>query len=404
MLPRSLGTNSPVALIVIYALLIWPSIEGGKTCFLTRECKKRAVNVNPVNDCCQSSQNAGGNLYYRSTNASIPFFLQFFLQCLPCGPRTVNTTASTSKVDRPVNVQLKFSCSGCSRRQYKPVCGNDGRNYTSECELRKKACRHGRTDIEVAYEGTCQYGCDKVVCRNNGTCMVDQYKRAYCVHNCDSLCSKRAKKDGPLCGADGIQYESSCHLRKETCKQGKTIGMAYRGKCIVNATCDNINCGNKLCVEDSSGRPRCVTCSCNMTDPRKAERGCSENLQPMTLCGTDGKTYKDYSSLRKEMCKIKTFIDVDHLGACKGDKVVQGERPKDEPPDESSTSGESMTTDDISQYYISLKHFVNILKKKYGLDIAAPKYKKMDRRDKIVLMSALIKALKKNWRKVKPYP
>ena len=91
------------------------------------------------------------------------------------------------------------------------------------------------------------------------------------------------------------------------------------------------------------------------------------------------------------------------FGHLPGDKVVQGERPGDEPPDESSTSGEPMTTDDISQYYISLKHFVNILKKKYGLDIAAPKYKKMDRRDKIVLMSTLIKALKKNWRKVKPY-
>jgi len=30
MLPRSLGTNSPVTLIVIYAILIWPSIEGRK--------------------------------------------------------------------------------------------------------------------------------------------------------------------------------------------------------------------------------------------------------------------------------------------------------------------------------------------------------------------------------------
>lgn len=28
--PRSLGTNSPVILIVIYAVLIWPSIEGRK--------------------------------------------------------------------------------------------------------------------------------------------------------------------------------------------------------------------------------------------------------------------------------------------------------------------------------------------------------------------------------------
>ena len=75
-----------------------------------------------------------------------------------------------------------------------------------------------------------------------------------------------------------------------------------------------------MCVADASGRPRCVTCSCNVSDPRKANRVCSENLQPMTLCGTDGKTYQHYGSLRKEMCKIKKFIDVDHLGACKGNR------------------------------------------------------------------------------------
>lgn len=92
-----------------------------------------------------------------------------------------------------------------------------------------------------------------------------------------------------------------------------------------------------------------------------------------------------------------------YFGTLPGDKV-QGERPGDEPPDVSSASGESHSSDDINQYYISLKHFVNILRKKYGLDITAPKYKKMDRRNKIVLMSALIKALKKNWRKIKPFP
>lgn len=54
------------------------------------------------------------------------------------------------------NGQLKCFCSGCSRKTYQPVCGNDGGNYSSECELRKKACRHRRFDMEVAYEGTCQ--------------------------------------------------------------------------------------------------------------------------------------------------------------------------------------------------------------------------------------------------------
>lgn len=91
------------------------------------------------------------------------------------------------------------------------------------------------------------------------------------------------------------------------------------------------------------------------------------------------------------------------FGTLLGDKVVQGQRPGDEPPDESSTSGETNTIEDINNYYISLKHFVNILKKKYGLAIKAPEYKKMDRRDKVVLMSELIKALRKNLRKIKPY-
>ena len=87
-----------------------------------------------------------------------------------------------------------------------------------------------------------------------------------------------------------------------------------------NASCDNINCGNKLCVEDASGRPRCVTCSCVESDSNEPDLGCSEHFNPMTLCGSDGKSYIDYSSLRKKICTTKTFIKVDHLGPCAGNR------------------------------------------------------------------------------------
>lgn len=73
-------------------------------------------------------------------------------------------------------------------------------------------------------------GCDQVVCRKNRSCMVDHYQRAYCVQ-CPE-CSTHHNKSGPVCGADGLQYESSCHLRRESCRQGKAIGVAYRGRCI----------------------------------------------------------------------------------------------------------------------------------------------------------------------------
>lgn len=73
-------------------------------------------------------------------------------------------------------------------------------------------------------------GCEQVVCRKNRSCMVDHYKKAYCV-KCPE-CSTHHNKSGPVCGADGLQYESSCHLRWESCRQGKAIGFAYRGRCI----------------------------------------------------------------------------------------------------------------------------------------------------------------------------
>lgn len=38
------------------------------------------------------------------------------------------------------------------------------------------------------------------------------------------------------------------------------------------------------------------------------------------MCGSDGKTYRNYSSLRKKMCTTKAFINVDHLGPCAGNR------------------------------------------------------------------------------------
>lgn len=37
---------------------------------------------------------------------------------------------------------------------YDPVCGNDGRSYTSECSLRKEACEQNK-EIKVSYQGLC---------------------------------------------------------------------------------------------------------------------------------------------------------------------------------------------------------------------------------------------------------
>lgn len=86
-----------------------------------------------------------------------------------------------------------------------------------------------------------------------------------------------------------------------------------------------------------------------------------------------------------------------------GDPLPQGSSPADVPNSESDAPYK-LDSDDIGKYYISLKHFVNILRKEFGLNITSPKYKRLKPRNKIVLMSQLIKALKKNWRKIKYWP
>lgn len=81
----------------------------------------------------------------------------------------------TARARMMPNGQLRCFCSGCSRKTYQPVCGNDGGNYSSECELRKKACRHRRFDMEVAYEGTCQCKLSLTSSYRNLPCFFSNY-------------------------------------------------------------------------------------------------------------------------------------------------------------------------------------------------------------------------------------
>ena len=67
-------------------------------------------------------------------------------------------------------------------------------------------------------------------------------------------------------------------------------------------------------MESASGGPRCVTCKCEESYSIK----CPRTPNPTTICGTNNKTYKDYCSLREEVCKVKAFIDVEHIGSCIG--------------------------------------------------------------------------------------
>lgn len=72
--------------------------------------------------------------------------------------------------------------------------------------------------------------CKNVKCRRGKYCVQDQYLNAHCV-SCNSTCNNTDHAKVPVCGDNGVTYESICHLESASCYSGRTVTVAYRNKC-----------------------------------------------------------------------------------------------------------------------------------------------------------------------------
>ena len=81
----------------------------------------------------------------------------------------------------------------------RPVCGEDGKTYSNECELKRAGCLTGE-DIAVVYQGECRQ--DPVCSRTQFRCLQER--------NCISYLSVCDRVSDCGDGSDESNCDSNC--------------------------------------------------------------------------------------------------------------------------------------------------------------------------------------------------
>ncbi|XP_014210808.1 agrin-like [Copidosoma floridanum] len=179
-----------------------------------------------------------------------------------------------------------------------PVCGSDGADYPSLCDLNRVACSKS-ANISIAFRGKCD-PCSGVQCTEPEICQLDDSRQPAC--RCSEQCSSDIK---PVCGSDGKTYSNECNLILEACRSRMSLRTVYEGACNSGVNpCDGANCGpQEQCAIDRFGIAKC---ECGPT--------CEPIMKP--ICAKGGTTYMSMCELRRQACLAKVSIEVAYVGTC----------------------------------------------------------------------------------------
>jgi len=191
--------------------------------------------------------------------------------CIAGSTCVYNSTTGTSSCE----------CTDVCPTIYAPVCGSDGKTYSSDCNLNSVAC-NTKTPISVAYRGECTGKLEK-----SGACPLPN-PGIRCIRQGDILCDGDMNCTGTMKCCEQGCLGTYCQ-EPEASSGSRTIP-------INPDPCSTVKCEFGTCQVDSATNE--TSCVCPTM--------CMALYMP--VCGTNGKKYSNLCRLNVEACTTKTYI------------------------------------------------------------------------------------------------